>query len=266
MSISPFSRILFFLASLIFSGIALAQTPYPIPWGVPDLTVSSFSAPQRVQIGQPLGALLNLEVMSLRRAWPFPRPVPTVSTFVDVRLSDDAVIDATDPLLLGGRESVQNLKGGERRVVPVASSATLPAGTVCDKYYYLGVHIDPFDTISELSESNNARSQRIFVDCGIPYADLASMRILGASGGTVGYAKLVVGWTYGEGTPPAKLFVTVWRDGQNVMPSGQAQELPGNTNQADVIIWRLFQGTHQFEVVAEYADGSRRSFTFAEVL
>lgn len=92
-------------------------------------------------------------------------------------------------------------------------------------------------------------------------ARITHCQIIEASGGTVGFARLRVAWSYGAGYRPVKMWITVFRlqggEWFNVMPNDEPQEIPdpATTTQADVTIFRLFAGKYKivFKVFYEQA-------------
>lgn len=103
-------------------------------------------------------------------------------------------------------------------------------------------------------------------------AAITNCQIVGASGGTVGFAQLQLSWTYAAtGVKPKKLFITVYRKQgpapgtwDNIMPSGQPFEVasPATTTTASVLIFRLFSGDYRIVFKAHYSCNRVREYTF----
>lgn len=103
-------------------------------------------------------------------------------------------------------------------------------------------------------------------------AAITNCQIVGASGGTVGFAQLQLSWTYAaSGVKPKKLFITVYRlqgpapgTWDNIMPSGQSFEVssPATTTTANVIIFRLFSGDYRIVFKAHYSCNRVKEYTF----
>ena len=103
-------------------------------------------------------------------------------------------------------------------------------------------------------------------------APITDCQIVGASGGTVGFAQLQLSWTYAaSGVKPHKLLITVYRlqgtppgTWDNIMPSDQAFEVssPATTTTASVLIYRLFSGDYRIVFEAHYSCNRVREYTF----
>ena len=103
-------------------------------------------------------------------------------------------------------------------------------------------------------------------------AAITDCQIVGASGGTVGFAQLQLAWTYAAtGVKPKKLFITVYRKQgpapgtwDNIMPSGQSYEVasPATATSANVIIFRLFSGDYRIVFKAHYSCNRIKTYTF----
>ncbi len=110
------------------------------------------------------------------------------------------------------------------------------------------------------------------VYCTTAMAAITDCQIIGASGGTVGMARLRLRWAYAAtGVKPYKLLITVYRlqgippgSWDNIMPSGQAFNVPSpaTTTESDVMIWRLFTGDYRIVLKAFYTCDRVREYTF----
>jgi hypothetical protein len=100
-------------------------------------------------------------------------------------------------------------------------------------------------------------------------AAVTSCTVLEASGGTVGFARLKLSWTFGTGEKPSKLFITVYRkegtppDWNNIMPSSTPFEVkPATKTTTDVMIFRLFSGDYKIVFTAHYSCSRVKEYTF----
>lgn len=103
-------------------------------------------------------------------------------------------------------------------------------------------------------------------------AAITDCQIVGASGGTVGFAQLQLSWTYAaSGVKPHKLLITVYRlqgtppgTWDNIMPSNQpfAVSSPATTTTASVLIYRLFSGDYRIVFKAYYSCNRVKEYTF----
>ena len=110
------------------------------------------------------------------------------------------------------------------------------------------------------------------VYCTTAMAAITDCQIIGASGGTVGMARLRLRWTYAAtGVKPNKLLITVYRlqgippgSWDNIMPSGQAFNVPSpaTTTESDVMIWRLFSGDYRIVMKAFYTCNRVKEYKF----
>ncbi len=110
------------------------------------------------------------------------------------------------------------------------------------------------------------------VEACLAIAAITNCQIVGASGGTVGFAQLQLSWTYAaSGVKPQKLFITVYRlqgpapgTWDNIMPSSQPFEVtsPATTTTANVLIFRLFSGDYRIVFKAHYSCNRIREYTF----
>lgn len=110
------------------------------------------------------------------------------------------------------------------------------------------------------------------VEACLAIAAITNCQIVGASGGTVGFARLQLSWTYAAtGVKPKKLFITVYRlqgpspgTWDNIMPSDQPFEVasPATTTAASVLIFRLFSGDYRIVFKAHYSCNRVREYTF----
>jgi hypothetical protein len=106
----------------------------------------------------------------------------------------------------------------------------------------------------------------------LPIAAITNCQIVGASGGTVGFAQLQLSWTYAaSGVKPYKLLITVYRlqgpapgTWDNIMPSDQSFEVssPATTTAATVLIYRLFSGDYRIVFKAYYTCNRVKEYTF----
>jgi hypothetical protein len=100
-------------------------------------------------------------------------------------------------------------------------------------------------------------------------AAVTGCTVLEASGGTVGFARLKLSWTFGTGQKPNKLFITVYRregtpaDWNNIMPSSAPFEVkPSTKTSTDVKIFRLFSGDYKIVFTAHYSCSRVKEYTF----
>jgi hypothetical protein len=233
---------------------ASARIPVQLP-GRPDLT-GAITCPTRALPGEELGD--RVEVVLNNSG-----PVSAENFSVDLVLSSDTTIPvelatyspifSEDVLLQNGREQVESIAGGSSLDLSFAPDGNripcVPAGD-----YYLGLVVDSGKTVVEANEGNNTALCPIQIDpipCPAPMAEITDSQIIGASGGTVGYAMLQLAWTYGTGERPERLFITVYRfqggEWDNIMPGEEPFEVPSpsTTTTADVVIYRLFRGNYR---------------------
>jgi len=249
--------------------------PFPTPPPFPDLS-GQLKCPSRASPGEEIGD--RVMVRARNSGGRYGRVAQNF--FVDLVLSSDTVVPVQfatysanfieDGLLAGGREPVARLGPGETLEVLFPSSAAIPADTPAGPYY-LGAVIDPGGTFPEFNRANNVLLCPMLI-CP-PRANLLNGLIVGASGGTVGFATLNVAWTYESwGERPERLTITVYRRQQgawtNIMPSNQPFDVPApaTDNQADVIIYRLFSGDYRLVFDAYYACGEHTQSVFEQAI
>lgn len=103
----------------------------------------------------------------------------------------------------------------------------------------------------------------------LPIAAIRDAQIIEASGGTVGFARLRLSWTYGPQEKPYKLLITVYRKQgtpptwQNIMPESRPFEvIPPTSTTAGVTIFRLFAGEYKIDFTAYYSCNRKRVYSF----
>ena len=170
-----------------------------------------------------------------------------------------------DMLLQGGRERIASLGSNSSIEVQLPEALALPQN-LPDGDYYLAVVVDPGQEVDELNEENNVvlcSMQICPVTASMLYLDLLEF------GGSIsGFGHMTIAWDWSEGLPPQGLLITVYRNegGQwvNVMPSQEPYEVPSpeSTKQADVTIWRTWQGDYRLVFNASYSCNREREFAF----
>lgn len=112
----------------------------------------------------------------------------------------------------------------------------------------------------------------IFYTMELVPARVIDCRVLEATGGAPGFARLRLGWRYCDpGERPQRLLVTVYHEEQhwkNIMPDGQACTVahPERATQADVMVLRLYKGPHKIVLRASYADHADLEYAFERLL
>ena len=197
--------------------------------------------------------------------------VLSTDTSVPLRYATYSPNFAEDVLLGGGREHIDSLGAGKTLSVPLTGPDKLPGNTPPGKYF-IGIVIDPADTIKEFAKGNNIAFAPIeILPCGTP-ADISGCQILGASGGTTGFASMDLGWSYGNGERPSQLLITVYRKVQgswdNIMPSQQAFNVPSpaTVTRDTVVIFRLFAGDYKIFMQTTYSCDQHKEFSFEQSL
>ncbi len=196
--------------------------------------------------------------------------------FVDMILSTDTTAPVAyasyspnfheDVLLQGGREFVSSLAPGTTMTVDLYGNNKIPADTPAGNYY-LGLIVDSGNAATESSNSDNTAFCALKVTACSPIAEITDAQIIEASGGTVGFARMLIGWNYAAGETPSELTITVYRlqggSWDNIMPSDTPFVVtdPG-TREADVIIFRLFTGDYRIQFNAGYSCSRTEEFTF----
>jgi len=237
---------------------------------LPDLAVS-ITCPSKVYPGEELDGNIKVVVKNVGTA-------PAKDFFVDLVLSSNAVIPlkfasysshfSDDILLKGGREHIKSLAPGASIKLILHGSNKIPDDTP-PGYKYLGIVVDPGNNVKEISEKNNIDLCRIKVALCPPIAGITSCHIVEASGGTAGFARLRLSWTYAStGEKPYRLLITVYRlqagSWDNIMPSNRPFGVisPAHTTTADVTIFRLFSGDYRIVFKAFYSCNREREYTF----
>lgn len=201
--------------------------------------------------------------------------------FVDLILSSDTMIPVKlasyspnfeeDVLLDGGREHLESLAAGNSLDLTLHGANKIPEDTP-PGIYYLGLVVDSGEKVSESSETNNTAICEIeIIECA-SIAAVTSCQIIEASGGTVGFARLRLRWTYGTGEKPYRLLITVFRRSgdtwDNIMPSEESFEVPSpeTTTESDVTIFRLFSGDYRMVLKAFYTCEREAEYAFEQHL
>lgn len=124
-----------------------------------DLVVSLLEAPCCLYDQEVVGSQINLRVKN--------QGIGATATpvLLQLYLSADPTIDATDIPLFNGTVSVPPLIAGQEVTVPVAATAQLPPGP---GPWYLGAFVDTTLLITESDETNNTAAQRVMVQ-GDPF-------------------------------------------------------------------------------------------------
>lgn len=268
----PFLVLGFFLILLSLKAqIKPQKIKEPVVRRLPDLTVS-IKCPIRVHRGQELGKSIKVVIKNKGKA-------VARDFFVDLVLSSDTNIPmklATyspnfheDVLLKGGREKVKSLAPGASINLTLHGTNKIPIDAHLGTNY-LGVTVDPGNDLSELIETNNFEVSKIEIHVCPAVAPITDCQIIEASGGTVGFARLRLLWSYGSpGVRPSRLLIIVYRfqggTWDNIMPSEEPYEVesPEDTTVADVTIWRLFSGDYRIVFETYNCEGRKfQEFTF----
>lgn len=235
----------------------------------PDLT-GTIECPGQARPGEELKT--NIEIALENKG-----SEPASDFFVDLVLSIDTTIPVNlatyspnfseDVLLKGGRESVEMLGSKTSMNLVLNGSNKIPEDTPAGNYY-IGFVVDPGKTVSESNEDNNIGVCPIEIVACDPIADITDCQIIEASGGTVGYARLRLRWTYGTGEKPNQLLITVYRrsagEWGNIMPGEEPFNVPSpeSTTESDVTIFRLFSGDYKIVFHASYSCDREEEFVF----
>jgi hypothetical protein len=135
----------------------------------PDVAVGpGFVLPRTAYPGDDIGGSVNLTVRNIGSKDADKR------SQVGWYLSTDQDITIADGLLVGGRDSVDEVPVGETVVVEVGKNI-IPDNTN-PGLYYLGVIVDEQDVIEELNESNNIASALIRILPELRYEDWLAAR------------------------------------------------------------------------------------------
>lgn len=235
----------------------------------PDLT-GTISCPGQARPGEELNT--NITVVLENKG-----SKPAQNFFVDLVLSTDTTIPVSfatfspnfseDVLLESGRENVDEL-GAKTSLNLVLNGVNKIPDDTPPGNYYIGFVVDPGKTINESNEGNNTGVCPIQIVACDPIADITNCQILEASGGTVGYVRLKLGWNYGAGERPNALLITVYRSSagawDNIMPGEDPFNVPSpeTTTVSDVIIFRLFSGDYKIVFDASYSCEREKQFSF----
>ena len=233
----------------------------------------TIDCPATAYPGEELGDAISVEVANSGDA-------TAREFFVDLVVSSDTAapiayapytpVFQEDGLLQGGREFVSALAPGATAAVELNGNNKIPADTPAGSRY-IGLVVDSGRAVAETSEVDNVAFCAIEITACSPVADITDARIVEASGGTVGFARLLIAWSYGAGEIPASLSITVFRfqagSWDNIMPSETPFVVADpSTTQADVIIFRLFSGSYRIQLDAGYSCGRSEVFTFERTI
>jgi len=252
------------LVMLLFIGICLVMASCK-----PDL-IGSIQCPAKAIPGEDLKDNIKVELENTGSK--------SAKNFsVDLALSQDQTIPhghagfsanfSEDVLLKGGREFVSKLDSNESMNLTLNGANKIPEDTPPGNYY-IGFVVDSGKSVSESNENNNTGVCPIeILDCD-PIAQITDCQIIGAAGGTVGFATLRLKWIYGNGEKPHKLLITIYRfaaqEWQNVMPSNQPFDVPTpqTTTDSQITIFRLFSGKYKIVMNASYSCDREEEFIF----
>jgi hypothetical protein len=238
-----------------------------------DLQISISRCPGTARAGQELGASFKVTATNAGR-------MPVRDVAVDIVLSRRSHCAVPTPvavyspnysdgvLLKGGREHI-SLNAGETKEVTLNGTNKIPDDTPSGTYFLCAV-IDAGNKVPEINETNNCSCCSIQITGCPAIADIVNPRILEASGGTVGPARIKLAWSFSPATAekPTKLQITIYRqqaDGTwyGVMPMDAPYEVtPPSSTVADVGIFRLFSGNHKIVFKAWYSCNRIKEFTF----
>ena len=124
----------------------------------PDLRVAEVIAPETACPGDDIGPLTSATVENLSDE------DDAAGVFhVGWYLSDDAVFDPSDTLLVGGRDQVDGLIAGELLLVETDANQ-IPADAALGEQYLLVV-VDELEDIDEANELNNVAASPITLTC-----------------------------------------------------------------------------------------------------
>jgi hypothetical protein len=145
-------RDIFSLDDLMFATQAFTEDPDdPIEWPAPDLIVETITGPSTPCPGDSLS--LNLVIKNRGNE----STVATDGYFnTDLVLSTDDVFDASDIVLIGGRDQVYDvLNPGDSLTVSLAGSNEVPPTTSPGDYYLIAMVDSVSSRVSESNEYNN---------------------------------------------------------------------------------------------------------------
>lgn len=230
--------------------------------------VGTIAGPAVAQPGEQLGKNITVKVTNTGSL--------TADQFaIDLVLSSDQTIPAgpaapsanftEDMLLEGGREFISISDPGQTTNVTLNGTNLIPSDTPAGNYY-LGLVVDSGQAIDERDEANNIALTPIQICTSA--AEVKSISLLEASGGTVGFARMRFGWLYGSGERPQAMTITVFRNENsqwnNIMPSDQPFEItdPANSTQADVTIFQLFSGQYRVVFTAGYSCDRQMEYVY----
>ena len=136
----------------------VTQNPSPPQSQDPDIIPVDFQSPSTSAPGATIGGGLSLNI----------RNNSTVECnssrgyfFVGFYLSEDRMLDGSDILLIGGRESVTTpMSPNEVRAVSIYDGMSLPENISRGDYYLLAV-VDESNDITEANEQNNIAANPI---------------------------------------------------------------------------------------------------------
>lgn len=123
----------------------------------PDIRVSSLATPATACRGEDIAPATSLAVVNAGEA--------AISTYYHIGwyLSADMELDASDRLLLGGRDQVYSMAAGETVNVSIGVNEIPSTATLGSQY--LLVVVDEFDGITERLENNNVAAVPIDINC-----------------------------------------------------------------------------------------------------
>jgi len=129
-----------------------------------DLAVTSFTSPTQAAPDETVGHLLDLVIVN--------QGSTAAGAFtIGIYISDDQEITTSDQLLVGGRENVSSLGAGVEFSVPLYAGMRIPSG-IATGSYYIGALVDEFDDVEESIETNNDRSNEIWIGAEPPVLDI----------------------------------------------------------------------------------------------
>jgi len=133
----------------------VATAPVPEPQ-LPNIEVVTFYGPRTAVLGGVVGRSIRLTIRNSES-------VAAYGSFsVGYYISADPVITTSDRLLIGGREHVSGLLGGQQKVVTLFYGASVPTDAPTGDVF-LGVIVDEFNLIAESDETDNARAWPITI-------------------------------------------------------------------------------------------------------
>jgi len=140
--------------------ILVPYTPTQL-YGWPDLTVASFEAPASAAPGEPIGALVSVEVMN-DGIGIAPATADDGAFTVSFYLSQFSYHGPFSELLASA-EVPTPVAPGETVAVEVPASLSVPEATPTGNFYLIVV-VDDDGEVAELSDSNNVASAAVVVD------------------------------------------------------------------------------------------------------